>query len=143
MGMASSAAQTTSERMAGIRQRDTAPEVAFRQIVHRMGLRFRVCPSNLPGRPDLANVRAKWAVFVHGCFWHGHASCKLYRVPKTNSTFWIEKVRANKARDARKESALRAAGFLVVVVWQCEIDSSRRLDRRLRALASWSRRGRR
>jgi DNA mismatch endonuclease (patch repair protein) len=127
-------ALSSSERMRGIRQKDTAPEVAVRQIVHGLGARFRVCPRALPGRPDIANRRGRWAVFVHGCFWHGHDGCRLYTVPKTNSSFWREKIRANRERDGRKESQLRELGFVVLVVWQCELDHPQLLRRRLRTV---------
>lgn len=106
--------------MRRVRQRDTAPEVAVRKLLHRSGVRFRICPEQLPGRPDVANVSQRWALFVHGCFWHGHRGCRLATVPRTNSKFWVEKFAANKRRDARKARQLRALGFRVLVVWQCE-----------------------
>src|SRR4051794_35741954 len=106
--------------MKRIRQRDTEPELFVRRVLRRIGLYYRVCPAGLPGRPDVANVTRKWCVFVHGCFWHGHANCRLFTVPKTNSEWWQRKVRDNQARDARKEAAMRELGFRVEVVWQCE-----------------------
>ncbi len=117
--------------MKAVRQRDTAPEKAVRTILHRLGARYRVCPRDLPGRPDIANKSARWCIFVHGCFWHGHASCPRARLPKTNHRWWAEKIVANKERDARKEQAMRELGFRVAVVWQCEIDDPLRLARRL------------
>lgn len=122
----------TSARMRRIRTSHTAPELEVRRIVHRLGARYRACPRSLPGRPDLANQRKKWAVFVHGCFWHGHEGCRLYRLPKTNSTFWEKKVEANRERDARKEAALRSLGLRVAVIWQCELNEPERLERRIR-----------
>ncbi len=123
-----------SARMRAVRQKDTAVEIAVRRFLHHRGLRFRVCPGDLPGRPDIANHRRRWAVFVHGCFWHGHLGCRLARAPKTNVEFWSEKIAGNRARDARKELALREAGFDVIVVWQCEIDDERRLTTAFAAL---------
>jgi DNA mismatch endonuclease, patch repair protein len=122
---------TTSERMRGIRQRDTAPEVTVRRLLHHLGYRFRVCAKTLPGRPDIANQRGRWAVFVHGCFWHGHIGCRLYTVPKTNSAFWKDKIVANRERDRRKESQLRNLGYRVAIVWQCELSEPEVLLRRL------------
>jgi DNA mismatch endonuclease, patch repair protein len=116
-----------SARMRAVRQKNTAVEIAVRRFLHHHGLRFRVCPTDLPGRPDIANHRRRWAVFVHGCFWHGHLGCRLARAPKTNVEFWSEKIAGNGARDARKEIALRQAGFDVFVVWQCEVEDQQRL----------------
>lgn len=76
----------------------------------------------LPGTPDLVNRRRGWAVFVHGCYWHGHLGCKRATVPKRNAEFWTEKIAANRRRDEAKIAALRALGFEVFVVWECEID---------------------
>jgi DNA mismatch endonuclease (patch repair protein) len=127
-----------SARMRAVRQRNTAVEVSVRHFVHSHGLRYRVCPDSLPGRPDIANQRRRWAIFVHGCFWHGHAGCSLAREPKTNVTFWREKIAANRARDARKEKELADAGFAVFVIWQCEVEDAERsamlLGQRLKTL---------
>jgi DNA mismatch endonuclease, patch repair protein len=123
------------ERMKRVRQHDTAPEMAVRSLLHRAGLRFRLCPKDLPGRPDLANRRARWAVFVHGCFWHAHAGCHLATVPKSNRPFWIAKFAANRRRDARKVEALRDLGYNVAIVWQCELADRALLRRVLRELA--------
>jgi len=110
----------TSARLSRVRQRNTAPEVAVRQVLHRLGLRFRVKNTDLPGSPDIANRAARWAVFVHGCFWHHHEGCSRATVPKRNRAFWVEKFRANRARDERACRELRAMGFIVLVVWECE-----------------------
>jgi DNA mismatch endonuclease (patch repair protein) len=120
--------------MKSVRQRDTEPELAVRRLLHACGARFRVCPPDLPGRPDIANKARRWCVFVHGCFWHGHAGCALARLPRTNKTFWTDKIAANKARDGRKASEMRALGFRVAVVWQCELDGETALVTRLRKL---------
>jgi DNA mismatch endonuclease (patch repair protein) len=117
--------------MKAVRQRDTAPELAVRKLLHRQGIRFRVCPADLPGRPDIVNRSRRWCIFVHGCFWHGHRSCALASLPKTNRRWWTEKIDANRMRDARKEDAMRALGFRVAVVWQCELADERSLERRL------------
>ena len=121
--------------MKGIRQRDTAPEMRIRQLLHRAGIRFRACPSDLPGRPDIANKTRYWAVFVHGCFWHGHRGCHLASVPKSNTAFWEGKLAANRARDQRKVQELRKLGYKVATVWQCELDNPTLLARLLRTCA--------
>lgn len=116
----------TSARMKAVRQRNTKPEQQLRGVLHRCGLRFRACPTDLPGRPDIANKSRGWCVFVHGCFWHGHPGCKLARLPAANHSWWLDKIQSNKERDARKEDALRQLGFKVEVVWQCQIEDSLR-----------------
>jgi DNA mismatch endonuclease Vsr len=121
----------TSKRMKAVRQRDTAPEMEVRRLLFRLGARFRVCPRDLPGRPDIANKSRQWCVFVHGCFWHGHRSCALARLPRTNNAWWQEKISANRKRDARKAAAMQRLGFRVVVVWQCELLDERAVTTRL------------
>lgn len=110
----------TSARMKRVRQHGTDLELLVRRYLWGNGLRFTVHNRDLPGSPDLANRRRRWALFVHGCFWHGHRGCKLARLPKSNTVFWSGKVRDNRRRDASKAAQLRAQGFLVVTVWGCE-----------------------
>jgi DNA mismatch endonuclease (patch repair protein) len=86
----------------------------------------------------LANKEARWAVFVHGCFWHGHRRCRLASVPKTNSAFWKEKLAANRDRDRRKERALLKLGYRVFTIWQCELDDTKRLEAVASSLAKRS-----
>jgi DNA mismatch endonuclease (patch repair protein) len=120
---------TVHERMARVRQRDTAPELAVRQALTAAGIRYRICLPSLPGRPDIANLSRGWALFVHGCFWHGHAGCTLARLPRTNNAFWTAKIEANRLRDRRKEMALTALGLRVYTVWQCQLDDETTLSR--------------
>src|SRR5258708_7131223 len=110
----------TSRRMAGIRQRNTRPELVVRSFLSAAGLRYRCNCRGLPGSPDLANKSKGWVIFVHGCFWHGHSGCSKATVPKRNRTFWIDKIRANRRRDMAKQGALRQAGLHVAIVWECE-----------------------
>lgn len=119
-----------SRRMKAVRRRDTKPEVTARRILWAAGMRFRLCPADLPGTPDIANKRARWAVFVHGCFWHGHRGCRLATLPKANRAFWEEKLDANRRRDARKTLALRRMGYRVLVLWQCELGDAEAVVRR-------------
>jgi DNA mismatch endonuclease (patch repair protein) len=129
MGAKTSGSLDVNERMRRIRQRDTEPEMLLRKQLTSWGIRYRVCPQSLPGRPDIANVTRRWAVFVHGCFWHGHRGCSLATIPKTNREFWCAKLSANRARDRTKRLALEAMGFHVVEVWQCQLGDLRLLRR--------------
>jgi DNA mismatch endonuclease, patch repair protein len=128
----------TSLRMKRVRRADTAPELVVRRFLRELGASYRTCVRGLPGTPDIANRRRGWAIFVHGCFWHGHRGCKLSRLPRTNTAFWRRKLAGNRARDARKEAELLAAGLRVLVVWQCEIRHRDELAFRLRRLAKGS-----
>lgn len=112
-------ATTRSRMMAGIKGKNTKPELIVRKFLHRLGLRY-VLHSKLDGRPDILLPRRKAVVFVHGCFWHRHEGCKYATVPKTNVAFWTEKLSLNRQRDARNQANLRALGWRVFVVWECE-----------------------
>lgn len=106
--------------MRRVRRRDTEPERAVAQALRALGLAYRKDVRALPGSPDFANQRRRWAVFVHGCYWHQHRGCKRATVPKHNRAFWQAKFAANRRRDARALRELRRRGFKVVVVWECE-----------------------
>jgi DNA mismatch endonuclease (patch repair protein) len=112
----------TSARMAGVRRRDTSPETRLRQHLHALGLRYRLENRDLSGSPDVANRSRRWAIFVHGCFWHRHAGCRRTTTPKRNRDFWRAKFERNQARDARVQRELRALGYRVLVVWECETE---------------------
>lgn len=115
--------------MKRVRRKDTAPELAVRRRLHARGLRFRLHDRSLPGTPDLVFKRRATVVFVHGCFWHGH-ECRHGAVrPKTNAAFWARKIADNRARDRRKSGVLRALGWHVEVVWECQARDSRCIDR--------------
>lgn len=111
---------TRSRIMAAVHTRDTGAEKAVRSLAHRLGYRCSLKRNDLPGRPDLVFVSRKKIVFVHGCFWHGHA-CRYGRLPKSRRSFWRQKIVANKSRDRRQANALRKAGWSVMVVWQCQL----------------------
>src|SRR5512135_1986728 len=106
---------TRSRVMAQIRSKDTGPERALRSYLHRQGLRFRLHVKGLPGRPDVVLAKHRVALFVHGCFWHGHSGCSLAARPSTNKAFWQRKLRANRLRDRRQIAELRATGWRVGV----------------------------
>lgn len=129
----------TSIRMSRVRQRGTTAELTVRSALYSLGLRFRVSNRDLPGSPDVANRRRKWAVFVHGCFWHRHARCVRTTTPKRNRAFWEAKFAANVARDRRAIRELRAAGYDVLVVWECETERTDLIDRIRQASGRWRR----
>lgn len=122
-----------SQMMAGIGPRNTAPELAVRRVAHRMGLRFRIHRKDLPGSPDIVFPKHRLAVFVHGCFWHRHANCSNCTLPKTRTVFWKAKFASNVARDRRNVEALRALGWRVLTVWECEAENEKLVARRLAA----------
>jgi DNA mismatch endonuclease, patch repair protein len=125
----------TSARMAGVRQSSTSAEMIVRCIAHSLGLRYRVSNRDLPGSPDIANRSRRWAIFVHGCFWHRHPGCPRTTTPKRNRRFWEKKFEANVARDARCQRQLAEQGWRVVVVWECEaLTSPTLVSRRVRSL---------
>jgi DNA mismatch endonuclease, patch repair protein len=114
--------EARSALMARIRGRDTKPEVAVRRLLFRRGWRYRLHARGLPGRPDIFFPGRQAAIFVHGCFWHGHRGCDLATVPKTRTAFWCDKVATNQARDARAVTALHSLGWATLTIWQCEIE---------------------
>lgn len=114
-------AAVRSRMMSSIRGKDTKPEMLVRRYLHARGLRFRVHRRDLPGRPDVVLPKWKAAIFVHGCFWHGHNQCPYFRLPATRTEFWQFKIAGNVARDARAEETLRSMGWRVLVVWECAI----------------------
>lgn len=129
--------QERAALMARVRQKDTAPEVALRRKLHAAGLRYVLHSKSLPGRPDIAFPKFRAVIFVHGCFWHGH-DCRAGRVPSSNRAFWLDKVRQNQARDARKTLELQESGWRVLTVWECQIRSGA-LDETVRNAVSWLR----
>lgn len=121
--------------MKRVRRRGTPAERAVAHLCREIGLAYRLNVGDLPGSPDLANKSARWAIFVNGCFWHYHKNCRLAKIPARNREFWAAKLAGNRERDARKIRALRARGFRVAVVWQCETKDLRRLRERLQRWA--------
>jgi DNA mismatch endonuclease, patch repair protein len=113
--------KTRSRIMASVGQRDTGAEMGLRCALHRLGLRYRLHDRNLPGSPDLVLPRFRAVVFVHGSFRHVHEVCKYATMPSSRKAFWREKFEANKKRDRRNYDALLAAGWRVLVVWECAI----------------------
>jgi len=108
--------------MRRVRQRGSAAELAVAAALRSLGAAYRKNVRALPGSPDFANRKRKWAVFVNGCFWHRHTGCRRATVPKANNAFWIGKFADNRARDAKAILALRRAGFRVAIIWECQVD---------------------
>lgn len=113
-------AATRSRMMSGIRGKNTAPEMAVRRFLHALGIRYRLHVNNLPGKPDIVLPKYRTVIFVHGCFWHQHPGCRNAVIPKSNVSFWEDKLRSNTARDARHQAALADAGWRAIVIWECQ-----------------------
>lgn len=125
-------AEQRSRIMRAVKGADTTPELAVRRLAHSMGYRFRLHRKDLPGKPDLTFPRLRKAIFVHGCFWHGHDCARGARVPVQNRDYWTRKVARNMERDMSVQSALQRLGWKSLVVWECEIKDRDRLRRALR-----------
>lgn len=125
-------APTRSRVMRAVKGKDTKPEQAVRSLLHSLGYRFRLHRRDLPGSPDIVFPGRKAAIFVHGCFWHGHTCSRGSRMPKANADYWVGKLARNQARDATTRAALEALGWRVLTVWECEIRDAAMLADRLR-----------
>ena len=123
-----------SRCMAAIKGKDTKPELIVRKYLFSRGLRFRVQVRKLSGNPDIVLPKYKTVIFVNGCFWHGHEGCKYFRLPKSNVEFWEAKIERNVARDVRNEAELKALGWRVVRVWECEIKTVAQREEYLKCL---------
>jgi DNA mismatch endonuclease (patch repair protein) len=117
--------------MQAVKSKNTGPELAVRRIAHGMGYRFRLHRADLPGKPDLVFPRLHKAIFVHGCFWHGHNCVRGARTPKTNREYWTKKIQRNQERDRAALAALKYTGWKVTVLWECQIRDKQALHRRL------------
>ncbi len=124
--------------MALVRSRKTKPERIVASILRANGVRYRANVAGLPGTPDFRLLAQRKVIFVHGCFWHLHAGCNTYRLPKTRLEFWLPKLRGNKARDALVKRRLTLAGWKYLVVWGCELRDPSRLSLKLRRFAEES-----
>lgn len=113
---------TRSSMMSAVKGKDTKPERMVRSAVHRAGFRYALHKKDLPGRPDLALTKYRIAVFVHGCFWHGH-DCPRGRRPTSNTQFWDKKLSDNISRDQRHRKELSSQGWRVITIWECQIES--------------------
>lgn len=110
-----------SWNMSRIRAKHTRPELQVRSALHRLGYRFRLHKKSLPGKPDIVLPKYHYAIFVHGCFWHGHGGCKDYSLPKTNTDWWATKINTNMLKDDKNISSLKRLGWRSGVIWECEL----------------------
>ena len=121
-----------SELMSRIRSTDSKPEMSLRRLVHGMGYRYRLHVRELPGKPDMVFPARRAVISMHGCFWHLHGRCRLARMPKSRVKFWRAKLEANKRRDQRNRRKLRALGWRVFVVWECQLTDLDRVALKVR-----------
>jgi DNA mismatch endonuclease (patch repair protein) len=131
---------TTSEErsriMRAVRSKDTGPELMVRRLLCAQGVRYRLHRKDLPGNPDIVVGKKRKAIFVHGCFWHGHRCRRGNRVPKTNTDYWVSKVERNKERDRRTRRELNNDGWEVLTIWECELKDPTRVGARVARLLS-------
>jgi DNA mismatch endonuclease (patch repair protein) len=123
---------TRSAIMRAVRSKHTGPELVLRHLLSRMGYRYRLHNSFLPGKPDVSFSAKKKVIFLHGCFWHQHSRCKKSSFPKSNLSYWTPKLRSNVERDQRVRRALRKLGWEVLVVWQCGLRNEKATRIRLK-----------
>ena len=126
-----------SRLMARVKRKDTSIEKKVRSYLHGKGYRFRKHVAGLPGTPDVVLPRFKAAIFVHGCFWHGHEGCRKSRLPTTRREFWEEKRRANLERDTRKVNELIERGWRVAIAWQCALETKISFSNSINQLEDW------
>ena len=118
--------QQRHTNMAAIHGKDTKPEVVVRKWLWAHGYRYRLNHPRLPGKPDIVMRKYRTCIFVNGCFWHGHEGCKYYTVPKTNTEFWVNKVKRNKERDNKVQHQLASMGWHSITIWECELKAAKR-----------------
>lgn len=123
--------ETRSRIMRAVKGENTTPELIVRRMIFAMGYRFRLHRKDLPGKPDLVFPSKRKAIFVHGCFWHGHGCVRGARMPKTNADYWQKKIARNRVRDVANVKALKSQGWQVATVWECELKTLPQLRMRL------------
>lgn len=107
--------------MQAVHSKDTKPEIAVRKLLSAMGYRYRIHRKDIPGKPDVVFIRKRKAIFVHGCFWHGHTCMAGQNLPRTNRNYWVPKLKHNQERDKRNMKLLKNDGWAVFVIWECQI----------------------
>ena len=130
--------QTRSRMMAGITGKDTKPELQIRKALHALGYRYRLHAKDLQGRPDIILPKYRAAIFVNGCFWHGH-DCHLFKMPKTRTEFWQKKIEGNTIRDKLARKTLASQSWRVLVIWECALKGKTRLglEKTISQITSW------
>ena len=114
--------------MSSIRASSTKPELKLRRALWRRGYRYRINDRRFAGTPDIVLPKYRTAIFVHGCFWHGHKGCKYYTIPQTNTSFWVDKIERNRERDQKAWRMLEAKGWKVIIVWECQLKKDNFLE---------------
>ena len=120
--------------MSHIHSKATKPELVVRKWLWAHGYRYRLNVKSVPGKPDIVMRKYRTAIFVNGCFWHGHKGCRLFVLPKTNTEFWLNKIESNRARDQKNCDILVNAGWQVIVLWQCQL-SKNELENTMQSVA--------
>lgn len=126
-----------SQMMSGIKGKDTKPEVILRKALYADGYRYRKHAKDIKAKPDIVLRKYNALIFVHGCYWHGHEDCKLFRLPKSNVEFWSEKISKNMERDKRQQKELIQAGWRVLVVWECSLRKNDNIEEAIRLTKCW------
>ncbi len=116
--------EVRSYNMSKIRGKNTKPEIIVRKFLFSKGFRYRLHDKRLPGKPDIVLPRYKTAIFIHGCFWHGHEGCSYYVVPKTRTDWWLAKINTNISNDIKNIALLQEAGWKIIVIWECSLKST-------------------
>jgi DNA mismatch endonuclease, patch repair protein len=117
--------QTRSYNMSQIKATDTKPELLVRKFLHANGFRYSLHKKTLPGKPDIVLTRYKTVIFINGCFWHGHAKCKYFKVPQTRTQWWLNKIDHNKANDTNAIKALQKEDWKVITIWECQLKKNK------------------
>lgn len=118
--------ETRSFNMSRIRGKNTKPEIMVRKFLFNKGFRYRINVRNLPGKPDIVLKKYRTAIFIHGCFWHGHEGHPCFIIPKTRTEWWTKKIRKNKERDQKAHEKLRQEGWAVMTIWECQLKPKKR-----------------
>ena len=121
-------ADTRSYNMSCVKSKNTKPEIWVRKYLFACGFRYRINVKKLPGTPDIVLPKYKTAIFVNGCFWHGHDNCRYFRLPKTNIDFWQKKIERNKERDKKEQCQLAAMGWHCITIWECQLKPKVRIQ---------------
>jgi DNA mismatch endonuclease, patch repair protein len=120
--------KTRSYNMSRIKGKDTKPEMVVRKFLFANGFRYRLHDKKLPGKPDIVLPKYKTVIFVHGCFWHGHEGCRYFKMPQTNTAFWMQKIERNKEIDYSSKQDLIRLGYKVLIIWECELKPTNKND---------------
>lgn len=126
--------EVRSFNMSQIKGKDTKPEIVVRKFLFSKGLGFRLHNKKLSGRPDIVLPKYKSAIFVQGCFWHGHKGCRKFVIPKTRTDFWMNKINTNISNDRKNEAILEKDGWKVITVWECELKNEEVMQKLLKQI---------